>query len=342
MEKTQFQMIGEEVKTVQSWISVKGCVGGDNISENDYICTTDSRGKLIKVRVDKIRVEPGVFITTAEPGREVELLVCGIKAFKIRSGTVFFPPLKGRKKTSTFSLLAQALIAIPIIVYVIYSIILFLLGERKIDSEFLMQVLSLSIFYMTIYGSVYIYNSYLKGKWRKRLKQDYGEEEFRVLKAPDLVYQYLIIPIMVAFIVGVLFATCYMEESRFFHLLYKDSDTLIGFLVFLGMEIFLFATFIYYTWQKIFYSRRLLRVVRFGRKRDIPWSQIHSITLSESNKKGQIIILATTEGKIILKSKILWDGWGDFVDYAIKIATERGIRYDGRYTCISTRQSVSD
>ena len=327
MGESKFQFVVQTVEKMRyDYVTVTGIVEGDKISVNDYLCLTTPQGKKIKAQVMQIVVAPQLDIRTAEPGRMVYLLLCGSKVKWIRQGDILKRPTKGLQRISIDAQVFLGIFIAFVVIYLIYSILgLFLWGEI-LDMDFLKELLSVLVVNLVPFSGMLILDTLSKRKWQRKQQRDDIDTEFQVLKCSSSVYVASILSIFLIVIMSIFFYRWSVEEPDTMQKFLDSGEWKMSFFFLSGINLFLMGSSLYLNWRKVFYSKRLFRIVSFGKVQDISWTQVRSIIIVRG-KKNFKFILKTAEKQIVLNGKILQDGWGDFVDFALHIAKERNIPY---------------
>lgn len=330
MEKSQFRLVVQEAEVLERpYVSATGVVEGGSISVDDYVCLTNPEGKRIKVRVESILVAPRLEIRAAEPGRIVRLRLRGHKAKEIQQGDILVPPAKGPRRASTTTEMFLIIFGTPVVCYLLYLGGGLLLGFHDEDFDFLRQMVSLGVVYLVLFSGALIWDVLSKRKWRRKQQWDDWNADFRVLKCSPYAYFLVIAPVLLTVLTSMFFYQWAVDEPQTIRELWESGELAKDLLILIGLDLFCMGNFLHSNWRKVFYSQRLFRLTAFGRSEDIPWTQFHSITLVRKKEKSRLI-LTTAERSITLRSEVLSYWWGDFVDFAWRMAEEYRIPFETR------------
>lgn len=201
------------------------------------------------------------------------------------------------------------------------------MGWQDNISEILRYSLVLGAVNIPMLLAVELWDFLSRRRWRQKQQRDDWETDFRVLKCSPIAYLLLLLPAAITVMAGLFFYLWAMDEPQTLQTLWARGELNQELLTLFGLDLLCIGSFLHSTWRKVFYSRRLLRVVSFGIAHDIPWTQLRSILLLW-DKKNARMILRTAEKTISLRSDVLSDGWGDFLDFALTMAGEHGIPYE--------------
>lgn len=327
MKGSQFHLVVQEVYALKRpYVAVIGTVEGGSISVDDRVQLCGSEGKKPKARVEKIEVLPQLEITTAEPGRTVRLLLCGIKAEQISKGDILEPPQKGSLKSSKTVEVFLVILGGLVVGNLLYAGICLLFGYRDENQEFLRKTVSHAVVYLVLFSGILACDGLSKRFWRRKNQQDDWDTEFRVLKCIPQAYALVILAVLLTLGMGVLFSQATAEEVQ---TLWENGGLTYPILFVFGYDIIAILVFLYYNRRKVFYSRYQFRLVSFWRHYDTPWTRVRAITLVQKKKKSRLVLTAA-ERTIVLRSEVLEDGWGDFVDFTRRMARKYHISFEER------------
>ena len=328
MDGTRFRLVVHNLKKLNGFCTaVEGVVEGSSISVNDYLCLNRTDGKRIKLRVESILVTPKLEVRTAEPGKAVWLVLRGRRAKQIRRGDILEPPATGRRRHSTTAEVLSVILSFLLIANLINIAICLPMGWQDNISEILRYSLVLGAVNIPMLLAVELWDFLSRRRWRQKQQRDDWETDFRVLKCSPIAYLLLLLPAAITVMAGLSLYLWGMDEPQTLQTLWARGELNQELLTLFGLDLLCIGSFLHSTWRKVFYSRRLLRVVSFGIAHDIPWTQLRSILLLW-DKKNARMILRTAEKTISLRSDVLSDGWGDFLDFALTMAGEHGIPYE--------------
>ena len=327
MNETGFKLTVLYVKRLNEFSTAVCVVVADrSISVNDYVCLDSANRKKIKAYVTGISVAENLDISTAEPGTTVWLVLYGRRAAQIKRGDILKPPVKGRLRHSTTLELLAAIAWILLIANLINIAVCLPLGWKDNISDVLLHSLIVGSINIFMLLAVQLWEVLSRLHWKQTQKRDDLDTDFLVLKCSSSAYQLLILPAALTIITGVFFYQWSVSDPLELRALWEKGELNQELLILSGLNLLLIGSFVQLAWRKVFYSRRLLRVVRFGIVCDIPWRKVRSIILFQDNSHSRMI-LETGEKKIDLRSDILSDGWGDFVVFALETAEKYSIPY---------------
>lgn len=331
MEKTQFHLVVQKVDVLRSpYVVVTGVVESGSISVNDRVRIQNAEDRSPKPEVERIEVWPELEITTAKPGRQVRLLLRGVRKKRmIHPGDVLERVEKKKllfRGSKTAEVVAVCL-GFIIVLNLLYTGICLLMGWNDEPQVMLRQSLAIAGVYIPLFLAVDGWEILSKRFWRKKHQQDDWETDFQILKCTPAAYQLVILPIVITVLVSVFFYLWAVNEPQTFHKNWENGTLNEEILLLTGLDLFCLGNFLRYSRQKVFYSRYLFRLVSIGRREDISWTGFRSISLVRAKKKSRLIL--TTEGRsITLRSDILSYRWGDFVDFVRQIAVEYHIHFE--------------
>lgn len=329
MEGSRFRLAVQDVFAAKApGVVVTGVVEGGSISVGDLVQLHRSEGKCPKARVEAIEAGLDQRVHTAEPGGNVGLLLRGIRKEQIGKGDILETPeqesrlLKGLK---TFDVVILIL-AIVVVGNLLYSGVCLLFGWQDEKQEFLRQTAGIAAVNIALFLGIVACDSLSKRFWRRKNERDDWDAEFRVLKCTPQAYALLIAGVFLLLLLALMVGQATAEELQ----AAWDSGALAFPILFVvGYNLLAIPSFLYYTRQKVFYSRYQLRVAGFWRRCDIPWARIRSITLIPKKKKSRLV-LTVVERNIVLRSEVLANGWDDFVDFVRRMAREYRIPFEGQ------------
>lgn len=198
-----------------------------------------------------------------------------------------------------------------------------LFGWQDEFYEFLRQILAVTLTHAVIYGGVIVCEVIASQSWRRKSQRDDWKIKERVIKCTPVVYVLPIIGVLLLLMMGLLFYNITLEEGIEF---WEEGVLTFPLLFLLGYNIVAVVNFLYYTRQRVYYSRYGFKMVSFGKSCDIPWSQVRTIVFSSSKKKKRLTVTAA-EMTIVLRSEVLADGWDDFVVWSQQMAREYGFSF---------------
>lgn len=329
MDGTGFRLEVKDVKKQKGFCAAGGIVEGRSISVNDYVCLDDRDGKKIRLYVAGIMVAPELEVRTAEPGRAVWIALRGRRANQIKKGDILKSPVKGRFRHSVMAELLSVVTGILLIANLVNIAVCLPLGWKDNISDVLRYSLIMGGINVFMALAVEAWDFLSRRRWKKKQQRDDWDMGLRVLKCSPAAYQLLILPAMLTVIVGIFFYQWSVEEPLELRALWERGELNQELFILCGLELLLIGSFVQMAWRKVFYSRHLLRVVCFGIARDILWTQVRSIRLFQDKSRARMI-LGTAGKRVELRSDVLSDGWGDFVDFTLTQAEEYGIPYELR------------
>lgn len=227
------------------------------------------------------------------------------------------------EKNSTFDVLKYIFIIFAI-GNLLYLSVMFLIGDTSDVKEFAVR----TGICVLINAALLIFTEICETAERYFLKRRssvdfYGDGNLMLLKCSGGYAMFPAVTVLLDFIIGFMFIKQYRidpnEIIKFFH-----SDEMVFPCLYL-MIINCCCVFVilYYCCYKVYYNRRYIERVSFFGKKSILCSEIKSVNYyNHADFMRRKIVVKTADDEITFYAKRVCDGWEEFSEYIMKIASE--------------------
>ncbi|MDO4437847.1 MAG: hypothetical protein Q4B86_00130 [Eubacteriales bacterium] len=288
---SSFRLVVRDIRTMSGpCIAVMGIVEGSSISVNDYICRSTTDGKTVKMWVERIMSLTGLELCTAQPGKAVCMILHGRKAKQLQKGDILKPPTSGRRRHSTTIETITVILGILLIANLINIAVCLPMGWNDNISAIFRHSLILAAINIPMLLAVTGWDFLSKRRWKQKQRRDDLDMEFSVLKCSSSVYQFLILPVALTVLTGVILYQAAVDDPHELWDIWSNGGLKKYILMLALIDLLFICCFLHSSWRKVFYSRHLLRVVSFGLAHDIPWAQVRSLHLVQEQRRTRMIL----------------------------------------------------